>query len=179
MAQNWLNKDGLFIQFGTDQTISEVAGEFALPGSPNRIVEFTISLSTLSTSTASIVSNNLIFPAPPAGQMFIEKVELVVEVAAASSGSGTLNVGLIQMDRATVPSNYGTAFINTETTAHMNAAGDLITYTTGGQAGGLIGSQPANATGPYYITAQAGTAVFQSGVVRVRVYYHGTGTITQ
>lgn len=179
MAQNWTNGDGLFIQYGTDQTTSEVAGEFALPGAPNRIVEFTISLSTLSTSTASIISNNLIFPAPPSGQLYIEKVEMVVETVAGSSGSGTLNVGLIQMDRATVPSNYGHALINTETTAHMTA-GTIITYLEGvGQAGTLIGSAPANATGPYYLTAQAGTAVFQSGFIRIRVYYHGIGTITQ
>ena len=179
MAQNWLNKDGLFIKYGTDQTIPEVAGEFALPGFPDRIVEFTIDLSTLSTSTASILSDNLIFPAPPSGQMVITKAELFVETAAASSGSGTLNVGLIQMDRATVPTNYDHAFINTETTAHMTL-GANITYTNGSsQAGILFGTSPANATGPYYITAQAGTAVFQSGKIRVRVYYRGIGTITQ
>lgn len=179
MVQNWLNKDNLFIQYGTDKTTTENAGEFAFDG-PNRIVEFRLDLTTLATASASIISNNLIFPAPPSGQLYIEKVELTVETAATSGGSATFNVGLIQMDRATVPTNYGTAFINAGALATVNAAGDLITYTTGSTgAGGLIGSSPANATGPYYLTAQAGTAVFTAGVVRVRIYYHGIGTITQ
>lgn len=180
MAQNWTNKDGLFLQFGTDQTTPELAGEFALPGYPERIVEVQINLASLVTTGPTILSNNLIFPAPPTGQLFISKAELIVETAAASSGTGTLNVGLIQMDRSTVPSNYDHAFIATETTAHMTPAGNTITYNGGGsQTGILIGTQPANATGPYYLTAQAGTAVFQSGVVRVRIYYRGVGTITQ
>lgn len=179
MAQNWLNKDGLFIQFGTDKTANELAGEFAQPGAPSRTVEVFLDLSTLTTTTTSILSNTEIFPAPPTGQMYIEKVEMAVETAAASSGSGTVNFGLIQMDRATVPSNYDHAFINAETTAHMTQ-GNLITYIAGGaQSGTLLGSQPANATGPYYLTAKAGTAVFQSGLVRVRITYRGIGSITQ
>lgn len=179
MAQNWTNKDGLFIQYGTDQTTNEASGEFALPGSPDRIVETRIDLSTLLTTGPIILSNNLIFPAPPTGQMVITQAELFVETAAASSGTGTLNVGLIQMDRATVPSNYDHAFINTETTAHMTL-GAKITYTNGSALAGILyGSQPANATGPYYLTAQAGTAVFQSGIIRVRIFYRGYGSITQ
>lgn len=179
MAQNWTNKDGLFIQYGTDQTTPENAGEFALPGYPDRIVEFFLDLSTLNTSTPTIISNNEIFPSPPSGQMVITKAELFVETAAASSGTGTLNVGLIQMDRSTVPSNYDHAFINTETTAHMTL-GATITYTNGSTLAGILyGTSPANATGPYYLTAQAGTAVFQSGKIRVRIFYRGIGTITQ
>lgn len=186
MAQNWLNKDGLFLQFGTDKTTAELAGEFALPGAPDRIVEFFIDLTTLSTSTASIVSNNLIFPAPPTGQLVISKVELSVETGATSGSSSTLKVGLIQMDRSTVPSNYDHAFINAETNANMATVGDLLLYVgtdsipAGSTHGGtLIGSSPANATGPYYLTAQAGTAVFTAGKVRIRVFYRGIGVITQ
>lgn len=186
MAQNWLNKDGLFLQFGTDKTTAETAGEFASPGFPQRIVEFSLDLTTLATATASILSNNLIFPAPPSGQMVIDKVELFVETAATSGGSATLKVGLIQMDRATVPTNYDHAFINGEVLTAMQTAGDTQVYVgadsvpAGSTHGGtLIGSQPANATGPYYITAQAGTAVFTAGKVRVKIYYHGIGTITQ
>lgn len=177
MAQNWLNKDGLFIQFGTDKTTAEAAGEFASPGNPNRIVECRIDLTTL-TSTAAIQSNTLIFPAPPAGQMYIEKVEATAEVGAATGTS--FSVGLIQMDRATIPSNYSTAFINAEVTATLATAGMSQTYfqnTT--HAGGLIGTAPANATGPYYITALSAGSAYTTGIIRVRIYYHGIGTITQ
>lgn len=176
MAQNWTNKDGLFIQYGTDQTTAETAGEFALPGSPNRIVEVRIDLTTL-TSTAAIQSNNVIFPAPPSNQLFIEKVEIVMEVASASGTS--FSVGLIEMDRATIPSNYSTAFVNALVNASTNTLGDVVTLTGGSSsAGGLIGSFPANATGPYYITALA-SGTYTTGIARVRIYYRGVGTITQ
>lgn len=179
MVQNWFNNDGLFLQYGTDKAIPELAGEFLSLGS-NRIIEVFLDLSTLSTSAATIISNTVFIPAPPSGQMFIEKAEMIIETAAASSGSGTVKIGLIQADRATVPSNYDHAIIASETTAHMTPAGTTLTYAGGGgQSGTLIGSQPANATGPYYLTAQAGTAVFQSGLVRIRIFYHGIGTITQ
>lgn len=184
MAQNWLNKDGLFIQFGTDKTTIENWGEYAIDGE-NRVVEGFLDLTTLSTSSASILSNNIIFPAPPSGQLIIDRVELTVETAATGSSS-TLKVGLIQMDRATVPSNYDHAFINGEVLTAMATVGDRQVYVgadsvpAGSTHGGtLIGSAPANATGPYYITAQAGTAVFTAGKVRIKIYYHGIGTITQ
>lgn len=194
MAQNWLNKDGLFLQFGSDKATSEQAGEFALPGSPLRIVECAINLATANggsslNATPTIISNNLIFPAPPSGQMYIEKVELVVETPATSGGSPTLSVGLIQMDRATIPSNYSTAFINAEVLTAMAATGTLEYFNPNGsttsipagstRGGGLIGSQPANATGPYYLTATGTATAFTAGVVRVRIFYRGIGTITQ
>lgn len=175
MAQNWLNKDGMFVQFGTDKTTSESSGEFHMPG-PNRIIECRIDLTTL-TSTASIQSNTLIFPAPPAGQLYIEKVELTVETASASGTS--FSMGLIQHDRSTIPSNYSTAFVNALINASTNAVGDLITLSAGStSAGGLIGSSPANATGPYYVTALS-SGTYTTGVIRARIYYHGIGSITQ
>ena len=175
MAQNWLNKDGLFLQFGTDKTTTEPAGEFKAFGA-NRIVEVRIDLTTL-TSTAAIQSNTLFFPSPPSGQLFIEKVELAVETA--SAGGTSFSVGLIQHDRSTIPSNYSTAFVNALVNASTNAAGDNLTLTTGStSAGGLIGSSPANATGPYYITALA-AGTYTGGIIRCRIYYHGIGQITQ
>lgn len=175
MAQNWLNPDGLFVQFGTDKAIPETAGEFMAYGS-NRVVEVLIDLTTL-TSTAAIQSNTFFFPSPPTGQMFIEKVEAVAEVGAASGTS--FSVGLIQTDRATIPTNYSTSLINAEVTATLATAGMSQTYaqnTT--HAGGLIGSFPANATGPYYITALS-SGTYTTGKIRVRIFYHAIGVITQ
>lgn len=176
MAQNWLNNDNLFIQYGTDKAIPETAGEFLSYGS-NRILEVLIDLTKL-TSTAAIQSNTAFFPAPPSGQLFIEKVEAVAEVGAATGTS--FSVGLIQTDRATIPSNYSTAFINAEVTATLATAGMAQTYlqnTT--HAGGLIGSFPANATGPYYLTALSAGSTFTTGKIRVRIFYHGVGVISQ
>lgn len=175
MAQNWLNNDGLFIQYGTDKAIVETAGEYLSYGA-NRIIECRIDLTTL-TSTAAIQSNTTVFSAPPSGQLYIEKVELTVETA--STGGTTFSMGLIQMDRATIPANYSTAFVNAMAQASTAAVGDLITLSAGStSAGGLIGSSPANATGPYYITALA-AGTYTAGIIRARIYYHGIGTITQ
>jgi hypothetical protein len=185
MAQNWLNADGLFIQFGADKAIPETAGEFTFEG-PNRIIEVLIPQTTLTSLTATplIISNTTIFPAPPTGQLIIEKVELVVETGV--TGASTLSVGLIQMDRATIPSGYSTALINAETQAHMASAGSVIEYfgatsipAGGAQGGSLLGTQPANATGPYYITATGTATAFTAGAVRIRVFYRGLPPITQ
>lgn len=192
-TQNWLNKDGLFLKFGTDKTIVEAASEYAFDG-PNRIVETTINLATVNAgasinATPTIISDNLIFPAPPSGQLYIEKVELIVETLATSGGSPTLSVGLIQMDRNTIPSNYSTAFINAEVFTELQATGTIEYLNPNGsttsipagstRGGGLIGSSPANATGPYYLTATGTATAFTAGIVRVRIYYRGIGTITQ
>lgn len=176
MAQNWLNKDNLFIQFGTDKAIAETAGDYMSYGS-NRVLEILIDLTTL-TSTAAIQSNTAFFSAPPTGQLYIEKVEITAETGAATGTS--FSVGLIQTDRATIPTNYSTSLINAEVTATVATAGMSQTYfqnTT--HAGGLIGSSPANATGPYYITALSAGSAYTTGKIRVRIFYHGIGVITQ
>jgi len=109
--------------------------------------------------------------------LYIEKVEVIVETASASGTS--FSVGLIQMDRATIPTNYSTAFVNALANASTNAVGDYVTLTAGStSAGGLIGTYPANATGPYYLTALS-SGTYTTGSVRVRIYYRGVGVITQ
>jgi len=191
--QNWLNADGLYLKFGTDKLIPETASEFAFDG-PNRIIEARINLLTANqgasiNATPTIVSDNLIFPAPPSGQMIIEKVELVIETPCTSGGSPTLSIGLIQMDRSTIPTNYNTALINAEVLTAMAATGTLEYFNPNGsttsipagstRGGNLIGSYPAAATGPYYLTATGTSTAFTAGIVCVRVYYHGLGVITQ
>jgi hypothetical protein len=184
MAQNWLNPDGLFVQFGTDKAIPEVAGEFSFEG-PNRILEIAINQATLLTLTATplIISNTTVFPAPPTGQLYIEKAELIVETAV--TGASTLSIGFIQMDRATIPGGYSQAIINAETQAHMATVGTILEYSPASipagsaQQGSLIGSFPATATGPYYITATGTATAFTAGAVRVRIYYRGLPPITQ
>lgn len=172
VSGNWLNNDLLYIKYGTSLADPENAGEFLSYGA-NRVVEVFIDLTKL-TSTAAIQSDTSFFGSPAAGQMFIENVEAVLEADAA--GGTSFSVGLIQTDRATIPANYSTAFINAETA--LADAGDKIIYTEDtANAGGLIGSSPANATGPYYITALS-NGTYTTGKVRVRIFYHGTGTIT-
>lgn len=178
MAQNWLNKDGLFLQYGADKAIAETAGEFLSYGD-NRVIEGFLDLTTL-TTTALITSYTTLFPAALSGQMFIEQVVLDVEVAATTSSSSTLSIGLIQTDQATVPANYGTAFVNALAQTALTPLATKVTLIGGSTgAGGLIGSGPASATGPYYITAATGTGTFTAGKIRYRIYYRGQPPITQ
>lgn len=176
-GQEYFTNSGLLLKFGNTIATPQSWGDYAMFG-PNRIIEGTINMAGLSTTAGipSIVDDVVFMPALPAGQLFIEKVEVVAEVGLATGTS--FNIGLIQMDRSTIPTNYGTALVNAEVTATLATAGMAQTYfqnTT--HAGGLIGSSPASATGPYYFTAY--TTGAYTGVIRVRIFYHAIGTITQ
>lgn len=171
---SWLNNDNLYIQYGTQKAVPETAGDYQSPAG-NRIIEVLIDLTKL-TTTAAIQSNTTFFP--DGSNFYIEQVEAVAETAAATGTS--FSVGLIQTDRATIPANYSTAFINAMTQSVMGTAGDKVTLTAGSTgAGGLIGTYPASATGPYYITALSAGSTFTTGLIRVRILYHGIGTISQ
>lgn len=189
---NWFNNDGLYIEFGTSKSTVQDVGIFDSHDG-TQYVDMGIDLTTL-TTTPAIQSQTTFFP--PAGgtpgansnTWIIDRVELTVDVAATTGTAATLKVGLIQDDRTTTPSNYAQAFINAETTAQMATVGDRLLYVgadslpAGSTKGGiLIGTTPAAATGPYYITATTGTGTFTAGKVRVRIYFRAiTGaTITK
>ena len=183
VAGNWLNNDNLYLQYGTSKAVATPAGEFKAYGE-DRVIDIGLDLTTLTTSTATILGNTNFYGG--GSNIIIDRVEFVVETAATSGSSSTLKVGLVQNDRATVPANYDHAFINGETNANMATVGDRLVYVgtdsipAGSTHGGtLIGSFPASATAPYYITAQAGTAVFTAGKIHIRIYYRGLGTIRQ
>jgi len=172
---SWLNNDGLYLKYGTDKATPETAGDYQQPGG-NRVIEVLIDLTTL-TSTAAIQSDTTFFPAGT--NVFIEQVDIITEVGATSGTS--FSVGLIQSDRATIPSNYSTAFANAVTTTNVDTAGKKLTLTqTSGSyvSNTLIGSSPSSTTAPYYITALA-SGTYATGKVRVRISYHGIGTISQ
>ena len=191
MVQNYLTKSNLFLQYGSDKAFPELWGEYLQFGS-NRVIEGTLDLvgtgypagAVSTTSTApTIISNTEIFPGGPqtsgvqatTGGLFIEKVEVVAEIATASGTSW--NLGLIKMDRATIPSGYGTSLISGEVAATFATAGNYVTYTVGTtHAGSLIGSGPAIATGPYYLTCYT-TGTFTTGQLKVRIYYHMLPTL--
>lgn len=157
----WVNNDGLRIVTGVDEAVTGKAGEYRTVGS-ERMVEVQIDLTAL--GTAAAIQDQ--FVTIPAGA-FISKVELITLVTATSSGTGTLNVGLQRLDRSTELDYDG--FIAAAVLTTFNNAGETVVYqqdTTG--HGALIGTELAN---PGYITADYDTGAFQTGVVRVRVYY--------
>jgi len=184
---SWTNSDGLYLQFGTAKATAEVGGEFLMYG-PNRIAEVLINVGTMSTAAAtasSPISNTLFFPE---GQnLFIEKVEVVTEVAT-SATSGALNIGLVQDDRTTVPTGGASAFVAAATTTAFTTAGTIVSYSVGSNSvGGFVGTYNSqwntntsgtNSVGGYVTAYQSGTSS-ATGQLRVRIYYHGVGTITQ
>lgn len=174
VSGNWLNNDGMYIKYGTSLADPEVAGEF-VSFAGNRIVEVLYNPVGASTTAGSptILSDTEFFPSGTG--IYIERVEITAETALA--GGTSFNIGLIQADRATIPSGYGQGFIAAEVTATFNAAGDYVSYTAAtSKAGSLIGSSPASATGPYYLTAY-NLGTYTTGSLRIRIYYHGIGTI--
>lgn len=182
MVQNYITKTNQFLQFGTDKAYPELFGEYVMYG-PNRVVEGTLDLTgagypagAISTTagTPTIISNTAIFAGAPTGSsvggFIIEKVEVFAEIATASGTSW--NLGLIQMDRATIPSGYGTGLIAAEVNATFATAGLEVSYFQNtSKAGSLIGSFPVAATGPYYLTAFT-TGTFTTGRLNVRIFYH-------
>jgi hypothetical protein len=162
---SWLNADGLYIKFGQEEAVAGKGGQFATPDGGNvHVIEFDLNLASLP-SAAAIVSDNIRVPSG----FYVKEVELFVKTAAASSGGGTLNVGIIRSDRATEEDYDGLAAAVAVTA--VDAVGDVVSLIQGGTGhGALVGTQLAATAKNGYFTAHYGTAVFQSGVVQVRVH---------
>ena len=60
VAGNWMNNDGLYIQYGTSKAVPTTMGDFSMPGEW-RDMEFTVTLSTLS-ATPVIQGNTTFLP---------------------------------------------------------------------------------------------------------------------
>ena len=161
----WKNADGLYIKFGTEEGQLGAGGAYAYPEEgQDHVVDVEIDLTKLSTSTQTILDDNVRIPKG----YVVKKVQLYVTAAATSGGSATLDVGLVRADRTTEQDHDGLAAAVALTA--VNAAGkqvDLGVGSTG--AGALVGTTLPAAAASSYLVAKAGTAVFTGGKVRVRV----------
>ena len=200
---SWLNQDGLMIQFGTQKANPEQGGDYQMPGA-DRVAEVLIDLTSLGT-TAQVQSLTTYFPA--GYNTFIDKVEVINDVQGVTgtgslsvglgyfSGSTYANIttnteastasGLtVNTYTASVPgitSISDTAFVDAMIDTVLTDAAGQTTELTGGStyAGAYIGAQSTTTTYPNYITAKLssiGTA-YTAGLVRVRIFYRGYGTI--
>lgn len=183
-SNTYLTNSHLLLKFGTQKAVLSPWGDYVTFG-PNRVIEGTVDFTTVTSGNFLIVSDTVFFPALASGQLFIEQVEAVAEVGLV--GGTSISLGLIDSDRATVPSNYGTAFINAGLTATLATAGNKVIYNAGTTgAGGLLGTGAAVQTpvtpdlvNSYYITATA-AGTFSAGKVRFRIHYHALdAAITQ
>jgi len=175
----WLNKDGLYLQFGTAKATPEVAGEYLSEYDGSRIIQADIDLTTIS-STPLIVSNTTLWPATPTGvaeKFFVEQVEVITIVGA--TGASGVNVGLTSAaDRTTALSN--TAFVNNLLVTNIATTGNKVVLwknSTVTGAGAYVPT-PGNNTVDGYISASCESGgTFSAGQLRVRIKYWEYGTI--
>lgn len=160
IVPSWTNSDGLLVYFGTAEGKSGNGGEYRTHGAARQI-ETLIDLASL-TSTATYWDEHFELPKGA----FIESVEVEVLVVAASSGSGTVSIGLKQSDQST---NISDTALVSALDLHATAVGTRFVLTAGVTgAGSSIGTAIA-ANG--LITAKEATAVYQTGRIAVRVSY--------
>lgn len=197
---SWVNQDNLPLQFGTQKANPEQWSDYLLYGQ-TRCMEGLIDLTSLG-SSAQLQSFPMLFPS--GYNIMIEKVEVVADVA--SAGGTSFSVGLGYPTSAstysTVTTNAesstsssvtttaysasipsvttisDTALVSALVNASTNTQGDIVDLTVGvTSAGAYVGVPGANtSTHPCYITAKA-SGTYSAGLMRIRVYYRGYGTI--
>lgn len=169
---NWINNDGLYLQFGTTKAVPTTMGDYLSYGE-SREIEFTLTPSTLTTSPA--IQGNTTFL--PTG-VFIESIETEVEGTAPAGGT-SISIGTMRADRSTVISNTG--LLNAQLLASHDTAGEYNKYNVAGAAGGggSVGTITSFTDGFAYITALAAGTYTGAGTMKIRIRYRGIGTITQ
>lgn len=169
----WLNNDGLYVKTAGEEGQVAKGGTYRSIG-PLQITEVKLDLTVDATATSAIVGTALgqggVFI--PDGS-FIERVEVVAEIAATSGGSATLDVGIVRRDRTTAVDIDG--LVAALALTAIDTAGEyanLVKGSTG--AGALIGTSITNGG---YIVANRNVANFTAGKITVRVYWYKNQTI--
>lgn len=171
---NWMNADGLFLQFGTSKAVPTTMGDYLSYGEW-RDIEFTLNLGAAPLSTAGtyIIGNTTFLGT----NIFLESMNYNVEVAGA--GGTSIAIGTRRMDRVTDISTTNLSPGNAVIAVASLTAGANVTTFSG--AGTLMGTTITTSQFPdgaaYVTVTTAGT--FSAGTVKVRLRYRGVGTITQ
>jgi hypothetical protein len=169
-----MNNDGLYLQYGTSKAVPTTAGDYLSLGE-TREIEFTLTFASAVPAGQYVIANTTLVPSG----VFIEQVEMDVEVAAA--GGTSFSIGTCRADRTTTGTG-GTAagsFITGEVLATVTPAGKKVIYTAGTSAAGTaIGTTTSYTDGFAYITVTT-VGTFTNGVAKIRIKYRGIGTITQ
>lgn len=165
MATSWLNPDGLYVKFNSDQGVVGKWGAYANPANGNQtIVEGLLDLTTLATGS-TIISDNVSIPK----YAWIDEVQVEVKVAGTGTGA-VLNVGLIADDRSTSYDSDG--FVQAMVLTSLDELGETNTFNKNAVAGGggtLVGTAT---TQNGLIVADYDTAAFTAGSVWIRIKYH-------
>lgn len=162
----WMDNTGLYQKYGLEQVTSQVAGEFRT-NTNQRLIEINLDLTTLTTTAGTVIpgTDSVFFPAG----FVIDKIEVQADTLATSGGAATLNLGLIRTDRTTEIDYDG--FLTAVALTSMDTTGETVVYSKGvSGAGALVGTTVGS--NPGHLVANAGTAAFTAGLVKIRIYYH-------
>lgn len=162
----WYNADGLYIKFGVEEATPGKVANYRTAG-PQQMLEIYLDETTLkglsATAGATVLDYNAVLPK----NARIEKVEVIAQKAATSSGAAALNIGLIRTDLST-ELDYNGLVAALALTA-IDAAGETTSLVVGSSgAGALIGTTLANNG---YLVADYDTAAYTAGELRIRVYF--------
>lgn len=161
---NWYNNDGLLVKIGTSEAEVVRGGELNSFGSYQEI-EQVIDLTTLTSSAGTLLSDSnpgVVIPK----NFVVQEIVVINEVAATSSGSATLSLGLVrQSDRTTEIDNDG--FIATAALATFDTEGETNVLRVGSTGAGALVGKVTSATYPGYLVANYGTAAFTAGRIKV------------
>ena len=158
----WHNADGLYVKLGVDEGTPSKGGEVH-NGANSYVWEADIDLSILAVASSTVLSDTSFLPQGAR----IEAVEVItLTVADSASDTAVLNVGTIDADTRTSGDPDGLVLSAAQTT--IDAAGERMYLTTGGDAGALIGTTLDE---NQLVVADADTEVFTAGRVKIRIFY--------
>lgn len=159
MSDTWLNDDGLYVRFGTDQAESAVTGCPSTFGTERELV-VDIDYSELPAfGDASTFINTIPVTALPSG-VILKSGTITVTTGFTSGGAATLTLGLAEKDGTAIDADG------------IDAAIALTAIDTPGEEvvcdGALIGTKLA-ATG--YVTVDVGVADYTAGRAKLVLKY--------
>ena len=176
----WMNSDGLFIRYGTDESDQPRGAHMLDPGANGHVLEFNINYTDALSATpailgsASATTDGALGVQLPKGAI-IYAVETQATTAFTSSGTigtSTLVIGTKkQSDRSTELDHDGIT-TTAWTGANIDAQGERVYLTKNGTGAGAHIDNALSENGLIVVSnSQHGSHPFTAGVVRVRVFY--------
>lgn len=162
----WMNNDGLYLKYGTERTVPNVAGDYRTVGALREIeIKLNATMMKALTTANTIVSDVTELPAG----VVVEEVEVVATTVATTGSSAALNLGTIRKDRTTVIDADGLLEAAAVTT--IDAAGEKTVYRAPVSGTGVGDQIGVATTYPCYIIASTSTGTFTDGAVTIRIKY--------
>lgn len=169
----WLNDDGLFIRYGSEEAANARGGEISMPN--QHVVEFDIDYTDALSATAAILGRaDGSYGVKVSEGARIEEVEIVVLTAFTSSGtigSATLEIGLKKVSDETdldADAFTTTSFVGSS----LDAVGEKTVIRVGSTGAGSALGTTLSESGLVAVRNSAHAShPFTAGKARVRVVY--------